>query len=131
VSGLELSLRIGQRVRHRDYKGQRVTGVVRGIAVEGDNDALMVDLVLDAPIVIPASDDYREISIYRQHVPAHELSAFDDRDELVAALLEALRDTTAKLSACRLVVSDPIARAEMTESVNAANAAAAKAQGKS
>jgi hypothetical protein len=121
---LEVSLRIGQRVRHRDYKGQRVTGVVRGIAVEGDNDALMVDLVLDAPIVIPARADLHEISIYRQHVPAHELSPFDDRDELVETLLEALQPFVERNSS-----EDTITITVRTADVTRARAAIAKATG--
>lgn len=89
-SGVEISLHIGQRVRHRDHRGQRVTGVVNGISVDSDR-LLQADLVLDAPIVIPAlSPEDREISIWRQHVPAHELAPFDDRDELIADLLAAL-----------------------------------------
>jgi hypothetical protein len=59
-----------------------------------------------------------------------ELEPADAR--LMAAapkLLEALRDTSAKLSACRLVVNDPVARAEMTASVNAAALAIATATG--
>jgi hypothetical protein len=125
MSGLELSLRIGQRVRHRDYKGQRVTGVVRGIAVEGDNDALMVDLVLDAPIVIPARADFHEISIYRQHVSAHELTPFDDRDELVTELLDALQPFVERNSS-----DDTITITVRTDDVTRARAAIAKAEGK-
>lgn len=85
-AGVEMSVRIGQRVRHQDYQGQRVTGVVRGLSVD-DERALMADIALDAPIVIPAkSPDDREICIWNQHVPAHELAPFDDRDELIAEL---------------------------------------------
>lgn len=91
-AGVELSLRIGQRVRHQDHDGMRVTGRVRGLSVDFER-VLQVDIVLDAPIVIPAlSADDREISIWHQHVPAHELTPFDDRDELVAELLSALRE---------------------------------------
>ena len=86
-AGVELSLRIGQRVRHHDYKGQRVTGVVRGISVDREG-ALQVDLALDAAIVIPAIGVYQEDRIWNQRIPAHELAAFDDRDELIADLLE-------------------------------------------
>lgn len=86
-AGVEMSIRIGQHVRHRDYKGQRVTGVVRGMWVDSEG-RLEVDISLDAPIVIPARNaDDREVSIWRQHVPAHELAPFDERDELIAALL--------------------------------------------
>lgn len=34
TAGVELSLRIGQRVRHRDYNGRRVTGIVNGLSIE-------------------------------------------------------------------------------------------------
>jgi len=89
-AGIAISLRIGQRVRHRDdYKGQRVTGTVRSIAVE--DRALMVLIALDQPIIIPASEGCREIQIHTQHVPAHEVTAFDDRDELIAEMLAALQ----------------------------------------
>lgn len=88
-AGVEMTIRIGQRVRHQDYKGQRVTGVVCGLSVE--DRELMVDIALDAPIVIPASEDYREVRIYRQHVPAHELAPFDEREELISGMLGLLR----------------------------------------
>lgn len=94
-AAFELSIHIGQRVRHQDYKGQRVTGVVRALSVE--DRAVMADIVLDAPIVIePLNDGDVPINIHRQHVPAHELAAFDERDELIAqmlAALEAMLDT--------------------------------------
>jgi hypothetical protein len=90
-AGAEVSLRIGQRVRHRDYKGQRITGVVRGLSVDGE-DVLHADIALDAAIVIPPlGDDDHELRIYRQHVPAHELAPFDEREELVTEMLAALR----------------------------------------
>jgi hypothetical protein len=85
-----MSFRIGQRLRHRDYyRGKRVTGVVQGLSIDGQR--LMVDIALDAPIVIPAGDGHRAIDIHRQHVPAHELTPFDERDELIAELVAALR----------------------------------------
>lgn len=88
--GVEISLRIGQRVRHSDFDGKRVTGQVQGLSIDSDR-TLQVDIVLDAPIVIPArGDGDREISIWHQHVPAHELTPFDDRDELIAEMLDAL-----------------------------------------
>lgn len=80
-----LSLHIGQRVRHRDYDGTRVTGTVRVLAIE--DRALMATIALDRPIVIPARDEHQEISIWTQHVPAHELAVFDDRGEALAELL--------------------------------------------
>lgn len=89
-AGIALSLSIGQRVRHRDFDGKRVTGVIRGLSVDTDR-VLMAHFVLDAPIVIPAiNEGDREISIWHQHVPAHELAAFDDRDELIAEMLAAM-----------------------------------------
>jgi hypothetical protein len=89
-AGVDLSFRIGQRVRHQDYKGQRVTGTVQSIAIE--DLALMATIALDRPIVIPAGEEYRAINIYTQHVPMHELRLFDDRDELLAELLAALEE---------------------------------------
>lgn len=89
-AGLEMSLRIGQHVRHLDYKGQRVTGRVRGFDLDGEG-RLNASIVLDAPIVIPArTADDRDISIWHQHVPAMELTPFDERDELIADLASAL-----------------------------------------
>jgi hypothetical protein len=88
-AGIEMSLYIGQRVRHQDYQGKRVTGVVRGLTVDTDR-GLMVSCVLDAPIVIPAGEGYRETCIHHQYAPAHEFAPFDDRDELIAEMLAAL-----------------------------------------
>jgi hypothetical protein len=80
-----MSLTIGQHVRHRDHKGQRVTGTVRSIGIE--DNAVMVTIGLDAPIVIPKRGELdREIHLYTQHVPAHELAPFDERDELLAGI---------------------------------------------
>jgi hypothetical protein len=91
VASLEISLRIGQRVRHHDFHGKRVTGVVRGLSVE--EDVLHADIALDAAIVIPARNaDDRELQIWRQHVPAHELAPFDERDELIENLVQSLRE---------------------------------------
>ncbi|BEP42239.1 hypothetical protein [Variovorax sp. V15] len=83
--GVEISLRIGQHVRHWDHRGQRVTGVVHGLCLDHDS-VLQADIVLDAPIVIPAvnAEDH-ELRIWRQYSPAHELAPFDDRDELIDA----------------------------------------------
>jgi hypothetical protein len=85
-SGIEVSLRIGQHVRHGEYKGQRVTGVIRGLSIDSDR-VLQADIALDAPIIIPASAaGDREIRLWSQLVPAHELAPFDDRDDLIAEL---------------------------------------------
>lgn len=90
-AGLEVSLRLGQRVHHRDYKGQRVTGVVRGLSIDGRS--VLANIALDAPIVIPARGSTDgDISIWHQNVPAVELTPFDDRDELLAGLLAALEE---------------------------------------
>jgi hypothetical protein len=85
--GVEISLHIGQHVRHGDYKGERVTGEVRGLSLDRAN-VLHADITLDAPIIIPARNaDDREIHIWHQTVPAHELAPFDARDELIANLM--------------------------------------------
>lgn len=89
-AGVEMSLRIGQRVRHQDYDGKRVTGIVMGLFIE--DCRLMVDIVLDAPIVIPEGHGFAAINIHRQHAPAHELSPFDEHDETIAGLLAALEE---------------------------------------
>lgn len=110
-AGIDLALRIGQHVRHRDHNGQRVTGFVRGFSIQSDN-TLQVDIVLDAPIVIPASDNHRRVDIWHQHVPAHELSPFDHRDELVEEMLQALQGVvrvadrqTAEFDAARAAIA--------------------------
>lgn len=97
LASLEISLRIGQRVRHHDFHGKRVTGVVRGLSVDGEN-VLHADIALDEAIVIPPinADDH-ELRIHRQHVPAHELAPFDERDELIGGLLEAAQAAEAVL----------------------------------
>lgn len=107
-AGLALNLTIGQRVRHHDYRGQRVTGVVQSLGIE--EGRLMAGIALDAPIVIPArSDGELEIRIYNQHVCAVELAPFDDRDELIGELSVALlamltyHDTSAKAPDQRLL----------------------------
>jgi hypothetical protein len=87
-AGIALNLTIGQRVRHQDYDGKRVTGVVRSLAVDSER-GLMVTIALDAPIVIPAGGGFGAINIHTQHAPVHEFAPFDERDELVAELLAA------------------------------------------
>ncbi|MGQ3001273.1 MAG: hypothetical protein ACT6UH_00565 [Hydrogenophaga sp.] len=89
-AGAFTDLRIGQHLRHRDYKGERVTGIVRCLSVESEQ-GLMVEIALDAPIVIPAHGDFHETRIYRQFAPAHEFLPFDERDELIAELQSALQ----------------------------------------
>lgn len=116
-AGVEMSIRIGQRVRHQDYNGQRVTGVVQGLSVE--DRALMVDIALDAPIVIPAIGEYGPTKIYRQHVPAHELAAFDEREELIAEMLAALQGVVAV--ADRATVEFDRARAAITKATGGAS----------
>lgn len=88
-AGVDLSFRIGQRVRHQDYKGKRVTGVVKSLSIDSDR-GLMVSIALDAPIVIEVGES-RPIDIWNQTAPAHEFVPFDERDEVIAALLAALQ----------------------------------------
>lgn len=88
-AGIELCIRIGQRVRHQDYSGQRVTGMVQGLSIDSER-VLQADIVLDAPIIISASGDFPETRIHRQYLPAHELAVFDERDELIAEMLVTL-----------------------------------------
>lgn len=86
----ELSLRIGQRVRHRDHAGRRVTGVINSLQVE-EEKGLTASVILDEPIIIPArGEGDREICIHWQTCAAHEFAPFDDRDELIAEMLKAL-----------------------------------------
>lgn len=95
--GTEISLRIGQHVRHRDHAGQRVTGHVNSLQIESEK-GLTATVLLDAPIIIPACDEGdREIRINWQTVPVTELSPFDDRDELIAMMLATLHKARAGL----------------------------------
>lgn len=95
--GAEISLRIGQHVRHRDHAGQRVTGHVNSLQIESEK-GLTATVLLDAPIIIPACDEGdREIRINWQTVPVTELSPFDERDEQIAELLALLRSTRQQL----------------------------------
>ena len=127
VAALEISLRIGQRVRHQDYQGKRVTGIVRGLSVDSE-DVLHADIALDEPIVIPAlNEDDHDLPIYRQHVPAHELAPFDEREELIARLLDAAQKFLAP-EVLLPQLSGPAA-AQMIEAANAARAAIEKATG--
>lgn len=120
-ASLEISLRIGQHVRHQDYRGKRVTGVVRGLTVDS-SDVLHADLALDEAIVIPPiNPDDHECRIYRQHVPAHELAPFDEREELIGELRRALESLMALESRGRVM---PVGR-----EWDAARAAIAKATG--
>lgn len=97
VAGLEIALRIGQHVRHHDFHGKRVTGIVRALTYDSDN-GLRADIALDEPIIIPARDsDDHELRIYTQYVPAHELAPFDEREEVLAQLLDAARAAEAIL----------------------------------
>ena len=90
IGGVSISLQLGQHVRHRDFKGKRVTGVVQSLSIEPER-GLMVDIILDEAIVIEVEGE-RPINIYRQHVPAHEVQPFDERDELIAELAGLLKD---------------------------------------
>lgn len=118
-AGLALNLTIGQRVRHHDYKGQRVTGVVRSLGIE--DGRVMADIALDEPIVIPAISELdREIKLYHQHVCAVELAPFDDRDDLITELSRALL--------AMLRHHDDVAKAADQRLLDAGYAAVAKVQ---
>lgn len=127
---VEISLRIGQRVRHHDFHGKRVTGVVRGLSVEGESDTLHADVLLDVPLVIPpiAEGDH-ELRIYRQHVPAHELAPFDEREELIEEMLAALVQCRAVLVTAKAETTDATAREVLDRRIATATAAIAKAAG--
>jgi hypothetical protein len=128
--GVEISIRIGQRVRHTDYKGQRVTGVVLSLITDQDG-ALKADVALDAPIIIPADQHGPAIDIHRQFAPVHEFTPFDDRDELIAEL-------TGTLVGCRAILRtvlsetselDDVKRRVLKGRIATATAAIAKATG--
>lgn len=116
-TGIALNLTIGQHVRHRDYKGRRVTGTVKGLSIDSDG-SLQADIALDAPIVIEAGEG-RPLDIWRQCVPVHELAAFDDRDEVIAELRGALQ--------AMLDYHDDVAKAADQRLLDAGYAALAKA----
>lgn len=122
-AGANISLSIGQRVKHHDYKGKRVTGVVRTLTTHSER-GLMVDITLDEPIIIPPqmSVDH-EIRIYNQYAPAHEFTPFDERDELMSEMLAALTRLSEQAARLRLL-GQPMSDAE-----KAALAAIAKAEG--
>ncbi len=85
-----LALHIGQHVRHRDYKGRRVAGRIQGLTIDPEQ-GLMAHAVLDEPIVIPADQYGPEVRNYHIHAPAHEFTPLDDRDELMAEMLDVLQ----------------------------------------
>jgi hypothetical protein len=94
IAEMRVQLAIGQRVRHTDYKRQRVTGVVHGLSIEAER-GLMVTVLLDEPIVIPpiaGIEGDRETLIYWQTAQAHEFAPFDERDEQIASLVESLKE---------------------------------------
>lgn len=106
TAALEVSLRIGQRVRHQDFKGKRVTGIVRGLSVDSD-DVLHADIALDDAIVIPPrNENDSELRLYHQYVPAHELAPFDEREEMLAGMLTELRAARSYIQASRDNLSD-------------------------
>lgn len=97
AAGVDLQLRLGQRVRISDFRDQRVTGHVRGLWL--DDGVLTVDVALEAPIVIePRQPDERAIELWHQRVRAHEVTPLDDRDELIAEMLEPLAILTESLA---------------------------------
>jgi hypothetical protein len=128
-AGVDMSFRIGQRVRHQDYDGKRVTGVVRGLTVDGER-GLMVTIALDAPIVIPEGNGCREIHIHNQHAPAHEFSAFEGRDEIASDLLFALREALQSLEYVYYAYPNICGRGKAGEDMHRARVAIAKANGK-
>lgn len=96
--GVEISLRIGQHVRHRDHLGKRVTGIVNSLQVEAEQ-GLTASVVLDEPIIIPArGENDREIRINWQTAPVTEFAPFDERDEQIAELLAVLVEASDHLA---------------------------------
>jgi hypothetical protein len=92
ASAAAFNLRIGQRVHHREHEGRRVTGVVHGLNIESER-GLVVAILLDEPIVIrKINEDDREVNIYWQTAQAHEFAPFDERDELIAGLVDSLNE---------------------------------------
>lgn len=92
IAEMRVQFAIGQRVRHTDFDNKRVTGVVHGMSIEAER-GLMVTVRLDEPIVIPpltGVEGDRETLIHWQTAQAHEFAPFDERDELIGELLEAL-----------------------------------------
>lgn len=90
-AGVEISLRIGQHVRHRDHAGKRVTGIITSLQVESEQ-GLTASVILDEPIILPArGEGDREIRINWQTASVTEFVPFDDRDELIAEMLAVLR----------------------------------------
>lgn len=121
AAGIAMSLAIGQHVRHQDFGGKRVTGRVTSLSI--DDNVLSAVIVLDAPIVIPArGEGDRPVDIWRQCVPAHELTPFDERDEVIAELVAALEGMTARHDALGAQVADQ-------RLLDAAYAAIAKVKG--
>lgn len=111
--GIAISLHIGQRVRHRDHAGKRVTGVINSLQVESEQ-GLTASVILDEPIIIPArGEGDREIRINWQTVPVTELAPFDDRDELIAELLATLRNALSGLEFARGYVENDNLLAEI------------------
>jgi len=91
IAEMRVSLAIGQRVRHTDYKRQRVTGVVHQLTIDAER-GLMVTVLLDEPIVIPPVDvGDHDLLLHWQTAQAHEFAPFDERDELIESLLGALQ----------------------------------------
>jgi len=67
--GIQLNFYLGQRVI---YDG--MAGSLKSLSIE--QDGIMCTVVLDDPIIIPPEHGIeREIKIYTQHVPIHELRA--------------------------------------------------------
>lgn len=111
--GVEVSLRIGQRVRHHLHKDKRVTGIVTTLTLDIER-GLMANVDLDEPIIIPARfDGDREVHIHRQFAEVTEFAPFDDRDELIAEMLATLRNALAGLEFARGYVENDNLLAEI------------------
>jgi hypothetical protein len=68
-AGIQLNFYLGQRVI---YDG--MTGKLIALSIE--DDVIMGTVALDEPIIIPPiCDSGREIRLYKQSVPVHELVA--------------------------------------------------------
>lgn len=116
-------LTIGQHVRHHDYPRRHVAGTVRCLEIE--DNALWATIGLDEPIVIEARNpDERPINIYSQHVPAHELAPFDERDELIAKLIGIARRVDAMLTRQRWMLCDDAPESVLLRDARAAIASA-------
>lgn len=112
-AGIQLELRIGQRVRIKDdYEGKPTVGVITGLQVDTEG-ALRCDVLLDQPIVIrPREPDDREIRIHRQTVYAQDVRPDDSHAEL-ARLVLSLNPASEHIGAGMLAQLKSLARRAM------------------